>query len=80
MTTTKSDTPECDGHEWRGHCGDQDWQMVVGSHFARRLERERDEARQMAARLVVHLESVMQGNKFFGAIQKSLDAYDAMMK
>ena len=65
-----SDTPETDGLE--AHKDDAGWRLVVPSKFARRLERERDAAREELARVRKELVSANRGAETNAKVNQGL--------
>ena len=57
-----SDTPETNSRAWSDH-NEGILHEVVEANFARKLERERDEAREQAQRLRVQLNHYLQANE-----------------
>lgn len=67
-----SDTPETDGLE--AHKDDAVWRSVVPSKFARRLERERDAAREELARVRKELVASNRGAETNAKVNQGLCA------
>ena len=78
-----SETPETDKAEDRDPMMYDDWAWIVPANFARRLERERDEARRELAETISCIEQAIdhhKGHQHFNSVFALMNLLDNINK